>query len=63
VAAFGQDASSDKKSTGSEMKHLTKTAAKNTEKGAKTAGKDTEKAASKSRHEERGRQDCGRSEV
>ena len=44
---FGQDASADKKSTGTEMKDAAKTATKDTEKGAKTAAKDTEKAADK----------------
>jgi len=40
--AFGQDASTDKQSAGSEMKNAAKTSKVKTEKGAKTAGKDTE---------------------
>ena len=49
--AFGQDTgSSDKKSTGSEMKSAAKTATKDTEKGAKTATKDTEKTVKKTGH-------------
>src|SRR5579864_402759 len=49
--AFGQDTgSSDKKSTGSEVKSAAKTATKDTEKGAKTATKDTEKAVKKTGH-------------
>jgi hypothetical protein len=49
--AFSQDAASkDTKSAATAMKHATKTAAKDTEKGAKTTGKDTKMAAEKTGH-------------